>query len=585
MKNNGKIIKSVIIGIVIIALVILLISIYNYIQDNKNNYKIEEIQEYLYFKLYKNEKYGVINKNGDVLVEASYDLIEIPNPSKDIFICYYDYNSTQGEYKTKVLNSKNEEIFKEYEQVLPLMFKEMIEKVPYEKSVLKYKENEKYGIIDFKGNKITDAIYDSIESILYKEGCLKIEQEGKFGVINITGKEIIRPLYSSITADGYYDETTKYQYAGFILGNRTDNGYRYGYAKYNGNLMLLPEYNEINRISDIKDKNKIYLLTIKNGQAGINENKKVLIENKYEEIEYNKINQLFIVQENSKQGVINIKGKQVIKDEYDYIFISGKNINAEIGKDLYTFDINGIKKENVNYSIDILTKNENYIISINTLDKFGVKNSNGDVLVKNEYQYIEYAFENYFIATKDSKVGVIDNNENTIIEFKYDTIEKIGQSNVLQAILNDSNIIELYNKDLEKVIELQNPSIYQKEGYIKIQTDNIMKYYNNDGFEMSNKDIYLNNTIFASQSNEKWGFVDKNNNIIIEPIYDIVTEVNEYGYAGIRKDNKWGIIDLNGNIIVEPIYNIEWREPEFIGKYCKLDFGYGLEYYTDELTK
>jgi len=65
----------------------------------------------------------------------------------------------------------------------------------------------------------------------------------------------------------------------------------------------------------------------------------------------------------------------------------------------------------------------------------------------------------------------------------------------------------------------------------------------------------------------------------------MVTELNQYGYAGIRKGDKWGVIDEKGNVVVEPSYEIEWEEPEFIGPYCKLNFGYGMVYYTKELTK
>ena len=76
---------------------------------------------------------------------------------------------------------------------------------------------------------------------------------------------------------------------------------------------------------------------------------------------------------------------------------------------------------------------------------------------------------------------------------------------------------------------------------------------------------------------------DKEGNIIIEPKYDMVTEFNSYGFAGIKQGNKWGVIDTTGNIVLEPTYNINWQEPEFIGKYCKVNFGYGLDYYTDKL--
>ena len=37
---------------------------------------------------------------------------------------------------------------------------------------------------------------------------------------------------------GYYDENTKYQRAGFIVGQKKDVGYRYGYINYNAQEML-----------------------------------------------------------------------------------------------------------------------------------------------------------------------------------------------------------------------------------------------------------------------------------------------------------------------------------------------------------
>ena len=49
---------------------------------------------------------------------------------------------------------------------------------------------------------------------------------------------------------------------------------------------------------------------------------------------------------------------------------------------------------------------------------------------------------------------------------------------------------------------------------------------------------------------------------------DIWQELNEYGFAGIYKDEKWGVINENGKVIVEPSYEIEtYYLPQFIGEY------------------
>ena len=93
------------IGILIVILLIIICAII-FLVKNKNskyNYDLSKINSYEYFTLVSNEKCGVINKNGDIIIEPNYTKIAIPNPEKDIFFCY-DNNDVQ------VLNSKKEKI-------------------------------------------------------------------------------------------------------------------------------------------------------------------------------------------------------------------------------------------------------------------------------------------------------------------------------------------------------------------------------------------------------------------------------------------------------------------------------------------
>lgn len=578
MKSVRNIVIALISVVVIIA-VILGIIIYKDMQDK--SYELEKIDKYSYFKLYQNEKYGVIDDKGNILIEALYDVVNIPNPSKAVFICYYEYNETSGEYKTKVLNEKNEQILTQYNQVLPLMCEESTSNIPFEKSVLKYKENEKYGIIDFSGKKITKAIYEEIESLEYREGSLKVKQQGKYGIINIKGKKIIKTQYDEIESDGYYTEKNDYTESGFIVQNKTQDGYRFGYIDKNGKELIDTQYNEINRITEIKDNENIYLLVAKNGKYGILENDKIVIENIYEEIEYNKINNLLVVQKNSKQGVISLQGKEILPSEYDYILCTGNKITAKKGEAVEIYNAKG-EKQDSKYENSIETLNENYIITIDDEEKFGIINKDGQVLIKNKYEYLEYAFENYFIATENGKVGVIDISKGQVVEFKYDIIQKIKDKNAVQAI--KSNTIEIYNNKMEKQVDIKNAILYTYSDYIKLISNEDMKYLDNNGNVISNKEILKEKKLFAYNKNGKWGFIDSSDNIVVQVKYDMVTEFNIYGFAGVKKNEKWGVIDEQGQIIVEPSYKIDFNEPEFIGKYCKLNFGYGFEYYTDELV-
>lgn len=589
MENTNEKTKNIkkvgIIIPVVLVLIIAIISIIIVIKNNENTYKLENVTDFLYFRIYENERYGVIDTKGNIIIEPKYENIDIPNPSKGVFIIYTKYNEDTNKYETEVINEKNERILTNYNNVMPVVLKETNSQVPYEKSILIYEKDNKYGIIDFKGKKITDALYDSIDSLLYKEGCLLVTKNGKLGVINIKGKEVVNAEYDSITADGYYSENTKYEEAGFIVAQKKNEGYRYGYINNNGKILLETEYNEIHRITEVTDEKDVYILAFRNGLAGVYKNKKQIIKHLYEEIEYNNEKQLFVVQRLSKQGVLNKEGKQILNTEYDYILISGDKINTKKDNNLIVYDINGNIQDSQKNNTILATKDENYFITINEDEMFGVTNKNGEVIIENNYSYIEYAFNNYFIVTKDNKTGVIDNEKNEKIPLEYSSIQNISNTKMLQAIKNSSNITtEIYNENLENILTMDNAEITIKENYIKVNDKKNEKYFSNTGKELSSKEVYPNNNLLSYKENEKWGYVDREGNIKVQAIYEKVTEFNEYGFAGIKKEGKWGVINSEGKVIVEPSYTIQWDEPDFIGSYLKLNFGYGFNYYTKELA-
>ena len=55
--------------------------------------------------------------------------------------------------------------------------------------------------------------------------------------------------------------------------------------------------------------------------------------------------------------------------------------------------------------------------------------------------------------------------------------------------------------------------------------------------------------MYAKKINGKWGFVNEENKLIINNEYDMVTEFNKYGFAGIKKGGKWGVVNIKGEII------------------------------------
>lgn len=580
---KGKI-KWIIIGIAIIA--VIAIAIILIINEMGYSYKIEEITEINYTILVHEEKYGVIDKQGNIIIEPIYDAVQIPNPSKPVFICFGDYNEETKQYQTKVFNDKNEQLFQEYETVQVIPIETNIETTPYEKSTLIYQKDGKYGLIDLEGKQITDAIYDEISSINYKEGTFAVTVESKMGVINLKGKVIIKPEYETITSDNYYNEKTQNKTTGFIVSQKTEEGYRYGYINYRGRVILKTEYTELERVIEIADEKEIYLIAFKDGQAGLVKNKKVILNYEYEDIQYSSLNDVFVVQRNSKQGVVSKDGTTIVNTEYDSIIFGGMYINAKKGDNLYLFDLNGASVENKDIVSKTQTDNPNYFIAIDKNDIYTIVDSEDNVLVDNNYSYIEYLPGDYFIVARDGKNGVIDISGKSVIDLAYTSIFKLNDTELLQAEKIETKTIDLYSSTMNKIVSMDNATITTGNNYIMLASDTDFAYYDFSGNKLDSKDVFPNNQLFAKKINDKWGFVDKEGNVVIENQYEMVTDFNEYGFAGIKLDGKWGVIEqANHQIIQEPIYELEWVQPIFIGKYYRIRDWYGDIRYSDDVAQ
>ena len=573
--------------LICICIVLIILGIIFIIKNNeykqKINYTIEQIGEENYFLLMQNNKFGVINKNGDIIIDPIYDIIEMPNPSKDIFICKNNYNVDTGDYNIQVFNQNKDQILFQYYLVEAIPLNNVENNGYYEKSVLKYKSEGNYGLIDLNGNKITDPIYESIDGFEYKEGLLLVKKSGKYGIININGVTIIKEKYDEILCDGYYTENSKYNNAGYIVGKRTDNGMRYGYIDSNRKQLLKNEFNEIYRITDKLDDNSIYLVAFNQGKAGVYQNKKTIINHEYEDILYDGTNDLLILQKLSKQGVSKLDGTSIVPIEYDNIFFTGSYINAQKENIVDLYNFNGNKEENSEYIAKQTFNNNEYEVVSTVNDEYKIINNDTGNIISNGYTYIQYLFKQYFIAQKDNLLGIIDCDGNIVVDLKYTAIQSIQDYNVVQ-ILDKNNMIILLNEEMQEVLKMKDAIIITYEDYIKVYSDTDIKYLDVNGNLLENSKIYENNELLSYKEKEKWGFKDKSGNIIVKPIYEMVTEFNKYGFAGIKKDGKWGVIDRSGTILKEPIYEItESFDLSFIKEYYKVDLGYGEPYYTNQI--
>lgn len=118
------------------------------------------------------------------------------------------------------------------------------------------------------------------------------------------------------------------------------------------------------------------------------------------------------------------------------------------------------------------------------------------------------------------------------------------------------------------------------KGYMKVRVNSDYKYYNFKFEEKTNREILKSNTLFLSKKDGKYGYVDKDNVVVVNYIYDDATEQNESGFIAVKKDGKWGAINSKGETVVEPKYTLENNAIiDFIGSW-HLAEDINANYYT-----
>ena len=434
------------ISIAIVAIIIIIsLAISIYIPNRERLLTEREDTSKNYVTIEKDGKVGVTDGE-NVIIEPQYEKIIIPNQHRDVFMCQDGENS-------KFVNSKNEKIFNDYSNV------ELIEydTEKYEKNILKYEKNGKYGVLSVTGKNITEAKYEELANFANKEGELLVKENGEYGIIDEKGNVKINNKYDSIQSDGYYTDENGYKKSGYIVCVITNDGYRYGYFDSEGVKVLEAEYNQITRLTQMK--NDIYLIVAQNGQYGVYINNSKIINTQYQSIDYNSDLQIFIVEKTKQYGVINLKGVEIIPTEYSELSVNGIYIYGIKEEEQKVFDVNG-KTVNIPFNEYInSTSNSKYFIK-NQEGKYTILNSNFEEMTKQNYHFLEYAYDNYFIATNEQdKVGVIDTEENTVVEFKYDLIQLIKGKAIFQARDFSIDKIDIYDNKFDLALEMSNSNV------------------------------------------------------------------------------------------------------------------------------
>lgn len=459
---------------VIIAIVVVIMSVFVIKGILTKDVEKGKIASKDYFTVLKDNKWGVIDELGAIVIDPSYaEIITIPDSKKDVFLVIYDVDYDNGTYKTKALNSKNEEIFTDYEQIESIQNVDENNNLWYESAVLKVEKNGKYGTIDLSGKELLPCEYDSITALEGVKNSLKVSKEGKYGIVSTDGKKVVTLEYADIQGLGTDNKE------GFIV--RSDDG-KYGVVDFSNNKVLETKYDEVTKIYGnnfyvVKQKEKQVLVDrsgtevlnsgfdeitaiLKNTENGIiyKKNNKygilkttgdVTLEASYDDLKESKSG-ICIAKKDGKYGVVDLENNTKVEFKYNSISYNEKadlyiaedeQFNNEILDNTYTVKLSGIlvdldsekgylelrqADEYKYYNFKFEEKKESEIFTLKKLflskknGKYGFIDKDGKVVV--DYIYDDATNQNvygYAGIKKDGKWGVIDNKGTIIHEPNY----------------------------------------------------------------------------------------------------------------------------------------------------------------------
>ncbi|PZU91605.1 MAG: hypothetical protein DI529_00100 [Chryseobacterium sp.] len=540
--------------------------------SKKDIYTIEKDKETGWFRVHnKQNKYGFIDRDSSIVIPFEYDFL---NPFDDNKLSYGKKNG-----KELYINNRGEIVVQPVYEKLGL----------YSENLLVAKKDGKTGYLDSKGNVVIPFNYDNFNS--FYNGLAIIFEDKKAGFIDGKGRIVIPIIYDDARNEqidnivilkknkkwAFFNNQGK-QLSGFIYDDvfRTDH---YDFSK------------------DIFDRSQSTLS--KNGAVLVLKDKKyeflnekiqpAFSNNKFDSATVFDAFKNAIVKRNGKYGIIKPNGELKVPLEYDFIEPYDTNhghyseyYNARKGKiySIFNRNLNKIGESYEPIYNDFRTDNPTISFK-NIKGKFGLADRNGNIKIPFVYdEEIRFEGNNYAIATKNNKKGIINMSGQEIFPFSFDNITTLDDL---------ENIFVFHNKNKDRVMNISGKVLIS--GYENIHP------------------VFYDHSKFIVKKNKKLGVVDINNKILAPIIYDEFSDWVEYGPENrhivkigskfgmleektfkqkipvdydfvfisrtvvfVGKNKKYGIIDLNNKILCPLIY--DEVKPSFV---------YGLGFGEDKI--
>lgn len=472
--------------------------------------------DYGFAKIKQKDKYGLMDKNGKIIIPCEYD--DILTLTKEPDLIAVKKNNAWGF------------VDKNNHTVIPFIYEQVWH---FHNGFAKIRNNQQYGIIDLTGKIIIPTQYQWLDDI-NEQGLIRFQQNNQFGFINRDNQIVIPNQYEYI--EQFNHDIAKAKKNGF-----------WGFIDKTGKEVFALKYENMRDISPF-----LSIAADKDSEGytiAILLNKKNKIIKTYRRIEPFYDGLARVIKDTDKVwqfGFINEMGEEVIPVQYSYdsspykeYFENGFFNIKQSGK-YGLIDKTGkliipIENSHPTYLKDF---EKNTLVRVEKDNKYGFMDKTGEIIVPIEYDHVSVHLEHGLAV-------IVKNQQSALINDKGKILIPFDNHEIISIISNDRVIIKKDNK--YSVNDSQGNIINQIEKY-----DYMSDF--KDGFAH-----------FRNQ-NDKYGVIDLDGKLIVPTIYDSISDF-ENGFAKAKTweltPNRYRtnvqeyLIDLQGNKVDYPEKTVE----------------------------
>ena len=541
-------------------------------------YKIEDKDYYL---VTLNKKKGLLDKNGKVVIPIKYDFLDTQNFGKYVVVSNSGEWKKQSEYDETIAFTPNKYEFIDLNTKKSILQVEdyIISTIDYSDYFLLTKKGTNWGVLNSELKEVLPFDFSSIQvsnSLLVATKGAKVEGDRKDWSYSIEGGvwgaynkkyELLLPFeYEKIEDDGDYTFGIKVVKSNLI-----------GFVNQDGKTVIKPQFSSLGKCSNNSCVFSIRDIKTSDLNYGTIDRKsgKVLLQAKYSDLKSVQGSNLYIAKNGKQFGVINESGKIVLDIKYSYLqaLNSSCYLTNEFGEVQGSYVYGG---------------------------KFGIMSLDGNTILKNDYEKIEFIYDNDSLLFCDSNNGATRKlfNLKTKSFVNTDGFESVIEVHETALVVANNLVTDEYgyvvsgnlgvvSKSGKVLIPGNYSNIFVQKNYIVAvdSLNNKSDFFNINGQQIFNdfsKVIALNDTlvVISEKGSENYVYNAKSQKNIFNQSFSDITPVLSYARQPrfvVEKDGKLGVIDIQGKEIVPfsycTIQDVESGDYFIVGTCVNFDSG------------